>query len=549
MKKCRQNGKRIFIFTIITVITGSVFLTSGRFVNETNTPKYYFVVISLLVMAAFIAISQNHLNFCTIRSKTIYWGIIVICFLQACYGLSQFLGWFPSNHSRYTVAGSFDNPVGFAAVLAIGFPIGLFLLATTKNIEKYLASATLAVIVIAVFFSGSRAGMLAIIISLVSFVLFNPNIMDRLRQYGFYKSLIVLTIICFIPLASILYLQKKDSANGRLLIWKVSTEMIKDKPLFGHGYGAFQAKYMDYQAGYFKINPNSTYSQLADNVKHPFNEFIKVTVEFGMVGLVVVLASILFVLWKIVKSGNENQKLALNGLISFLVFACFSYPLQYISVWILLALYFSVLLQKKETEIKNTPVSIITRSVIVLSCTFFIAYTFMQICAEMKWKTIAMNSLNGNTEEMLPEYDKLYSTLLKQNPFFLYNYGAELNVAGKFDKSAGILTECKKRFNDYDLQLLLADNYHKKGEPEKAIQTYQHASNMIPCRFLPLYQIFEIYKDCGQMDMAAKYAHEIMNKKVKIPSLTVNSIKEEAEEYLKETKSMFGNRNDIQMTF
>ncbi len=49
--------------------------------------------------------------------------------------------------------------------------------------------------------------------------------------------------------------------------------------------------------------------------------------------------------------------------------------------------------------------------------------------------------------EMMPKYERLYFTSLKRNPLFLYNYGAELNVAGKFDRSVGILTECKKYFD------------------------------------------------------------------------------------------------------
>ena len=142
---------------------------------------------------------------------------------------------------------------------------------------------------------------------------------------------------------------------------------------------------------------------------------------------------------------------------------------------------------------------------------------------------------------MLPEYEKLYSTSLKQNLYFLYNYGAELNFAGRFDKSIDILTECQQRFNDYDLQMLLADNHHKKGETKKAIEIYRYASFMIPCRFLPIYQLFEIYRKEGQKDMAVKYANEIVSKKVKIPSSTVDFIKAEAEKYLKENEITFGN--------
>ena len=345
----------------------------------------------------------------------------------------------------------------------MGSPVSLFLHTEAKKIEKYLTTVILLVIAIGIFLSGSRTGMLAIIISSVVLLLFKTNIVSVFRQLRHNKFLTVLIMICFIASASVLYHQKKDSANGRLLIWMVSYEMIKEKPVLGYGYGAFQAKYMDYQAKYFHDSPNSEYSHLADNVKHPFNEFIKVAVEFGIVGLIVILSLFLFVLWKIIKSKNTNKGLSFSGLVSFLGFACFSYPLQYIAVWLMLAFYLALILPFKETKINNAPVSIIGRIVVAVICVFPLFHIYQQIRSEIKWKTIAENSLRGNTNDMLPKYKKLHSTSLKQNPFFLYNYGAELNFVGQYYKSIDVLTECKKRFIDYDLQMLLADNNHKEG--------------------------------------------------------------------------------------
>ena len=39
-----------------------------------------------------------------------------------------------------------------------------------------------------------------------------------------------------------IYYYKKDSADGRLLIWRVSIDMIADAPLVGHGIGTFENK-------------------------------------------------------------------------------------------------------------------------------------------------------------------------------------------------------------------------------------------------------------------------------------------------------------------
>lgn len=530
----------MFKFLVITIFTGSVFITSSKFVTEINTPQLFFVVASLLVSILIGAMSKKNIRLC--MCKEIFWGINIVSFIQAFYGLFQFMGWQSSNHTNFSITGSFDNPAGFAAVLSLGFPTALFLLKNGKIIEKYLASTILVLIAIAIILSGSRTGILAMVISTIVFWGFRNDVINKIHQLRYYKLLPVLILSITVIGFSILYHSKKDSANGRFLIWKVSSEMIKDKPLIGHGHGAFQAKYMDYQAEYFKNNSNSKFKHLADNVKHPFNEFIKVTVEFGLIGLMVVISLLFLIFWRIIKSENGNKTVVLSGLVSFLVFACFSYPLQYISVWILLALYLSILIPKKEFKIRNTSISILTRAVIIIACLFSLQYIYQQMRAEIKWKTIAVNSLHGNTEEMLPEYEILYSKYLTQNPYFLFNYGAELNVSGHYEKSIEILKECQKKFNDYDLQIILADNYNKIDKPEMAIQTYEYASCMIPCRFIPLYQIFKTYKQTGQQGKAIQYANKIISKEVKIPSITVTSIISEAKQFLKKHKSTFGNK-------
>lgn len=93
--------------------------------------------------------------------------------------------------------------------------------------------------------------------------------------------------------------------------------------------------------------------------------------------------------------------------------------------------------------------------------------------------------------------------------------------------------------------MLLANNYYKKGETNKAVQTYQHASNMIPCRFLPIYQLFQIYRKEDQREMAMMYALEIVNKQVKIPSSVVTSIISEARNYLNENEISYNIKDEI----
>ena len=47
---------------------------------------------------------------------------------------------------------------------------------------------------------------------------------------------------------------------------------------------------MDIQATYFMRHPFSEYGMLADNIKHPLNEWIAATIDFGLIGLFVIVS-------------------------------------------------------------------------------------------------------------------------------------------------------------------------------------------------------------------------------------------------------------------
>ena len=84
--------------------------------------------------------------------------------------------------------------------------------------------------------------------------------------------------------------------------------MIKDKPLTGFGYKGFQANYMSNQAQYFGKNPHSRFKQLADNVTQPFNEFIKIAVNYGILGLLLYVLLISIIFWKLLKSKHPQKE-------------------------------------------------------------------------------------------------------------------------------------------------------------------------------------------------------------------------------------------------
>lgn len=521
-----------FKIGIVLIFLGSVFLTSEKFVNTENTVKFYITVFGLFIGIITLLLRSVNIKIAVqeIASLSMMKGLYVVGVFQALYGVLQYIGKYQSNHSSFAVTGSFDNPAGFIAVLSLLFPIGVFWSLKSKNIEQRIVFFSLGLVFFSIIISGSRTGLLAILISTISIFTSEFELISKILYSRKNKLLVLLSIVILLLGIFALYKWKPDSADGRLLIWNVSTEMIKDNPLIGFGRKGFQTNYMAYQANYFEQNSGSKFVQLADNVTHPFNEFIKLTVNQGVIGLMLCVLLISLLFGKIFKLSYSNKNILLGVFVSFITLSFFSYPLQYAPIWLLLSYFILVLFAEK---LPNKKILLMVKISIIGFCLGGIIFFSFRMYYEMEWKETAVKSLQGKTNQMLPKYEKLYPHL-KNNSLYLYNYGAELNALKKYTKSIAILNKCQKGYNDYDLQMLLADNFYHIGDTTKAIKTYEYAKNMIPCRFLPLYRQFEIYKENENTIRAIEIAKEIVDKQVKIKSSTVNSIIIHAENYLNE---------------
>ncbi len=130
------------------------------------------------------------------------------------------------------------------------------LLAGIKTwVAGFFLTAVLLSILLVLPASQSRAAWLAVLAS-AGFLLafkYKDSFIDWSNKPVFKNNILVLLIagIMVSGLAG-MYFLKKDSANGRLFIWKVTLKMIGDYPLTGTGFGGFKARYTDYQAAWFK---------------------------------------------------------------------------------------------------------------------------------------------------------------------------------------------------------------------------------------------------------------------------------------------------------
>ena len=214
------------------------------------------------------------------------WGIG-----EAGLALLQHVRWVESNHPLFEVTGTFGNPAPLGGLLALGIVTvtGVLLSFGRQNRKWIVGLSTIALVGLsyALWLTQSRAAWLAVVAGLL-FLGWRQRWWQKIPSLK--KSFVIVICLLLGIIGSVaLYQMKKDSADGRLLIARNTLAMIAERPLMGWGTGGWDARYMHCQADYFTRHPDSPYAMLADDVGYPYNEFLYVAAEQGLVGLLLVL--------------------------------------------------------------------------------------------------------------------------------------------------------------------------------------------------------------------------------------------------------------------
>ena len=397
--------------------------------------------------------------------------------------------------------GVYDNPAGFAFSLTLFLPFILYLWKYCKNrIIAFLYALIIIIIIVAVLLSASRTAIIA-----VSFIIISLFFVKHKKS--------VCGVLCILSLSLLLFV-KGDSTNGRFFILKNSLGMLNDNLLWGHGFGGFKSQYMTYQAKAFEGSFNEKYAMLADDISHPLNEFLLYLIEHGWIFFFIGLAILSVYLLKAKR--NSPHYLCL---MSILIFSMFSYPFRYPLILLMFAYSLSSL------KMKAITIKFLHKAhVIVFAlCGMFLYYIINDITNNLKWAKQYNRVKLGQLDKAKSGYKDL-SVRMANNVNFLFNYASVLYRVGQYDKSLFYAKKCLKWRNNYDVQLLLADNYYKLNNNEAAINHYETASFMCPNRFSPIYGIFLVYYNANNTTQAENYGNLILTKPIKVHSKELHRI-------------------------
>jgi O-antigen polymerase len=470
--------------------------------------------------------------------------IILSGLFQVTYALLQFFGIIPDLLSD-KLGGTYGNSGDLANFLAIIYilSLGLFFY-EKKKLLRYLLLVSIIANLFYIVVSFSRTSWIAcLVVSLI--IIYYSKFSDiNFRKISLRKKYLLAFIFLFIIIVGILgsfelYRMKSSSADGRIFIWKNCLHLIKEKKLFGHGYESFMSEIRHSQLYYFKNNPNDIKrGLLADDIFFAYNDYLKITVEYGIIGLVLLLF-IIFRAFSFKNLSESETRLSLLtiirvSLLTILISMLFSYPLHNHTIVICFFVFLASVSvfdknQIMKIKIKDQYVLAVFLATFVFSV-FLLVYASNSFSNGLKWNK-AFADYEKNTGNYLAKYDGLFHALIKDKSFIM-NYGYILFNSGNYERCIDIYEKYGYLCLSSDMYLTFGASYEKTKNYEKAVENYKNASFLVPHLFMPKYRLFKLYCITNQTDKADSIAQQISTMKIKIFSDEVKDIKTEINKYL-----------------
>ena len=451
------------------------------------------------------------------RGRSILWaGVWVWGIFEAGFAWLQHGHWAESNHPYFEVTGTFGNPAPLGGLLSICLVVSVWLFFRWKQRGNRWSIWAVGLIIAgmsyALYLAQSRAAWVAVAAGLLWLWLYGRNRQQLSAGRGALAK--AMGVLLLLTACGSLYFLKKDSADGRLLVWRNTADMIMERPWAGWGSDGWDARYMHYQADYFTCHPDSAYTMLADNVGYPYNEFLYIAADYGLVWLLFTFA-LLHALYAY-RDETGHGLLCKALLTVFLVFSLFSYPLSVFPLQLLLA---ALLGSMKSRQLAGLRVCIWKFRVVAA-------------CLAIGMSAVALVSYTVyRTAKAGKEWQRLY-------PYFRYNAElmnryAQTCVDEPLKTRREILEDAIALAPTCELYMERGDLWRQQGNLAKAEACYRRAAAMIPHRLTPKFKLFELYRDMGDRGRALLMAVDIVNVPVKKEGTKVLRMKAEARRFFR----------------
>lgn len=417
--------------------------------------------------------------------------IIGVGIVEAVWGVLQMIGIVPSGHPRYAVTGSFYNPGPFGCFMGSIFPLAVWLYVSHKTkLVKCVAVIYIMLSVLLLPGGMSRTGWIAAIAG--SILVLIGKYKHRFENVGITRLSSIIVFGCVIVTLCCygVYLLKPDSADGRILMWKIATKAMTDAPLMGVGWDSVGGAYGEAQEAYFAGGEaTDREAMLAGSPVYVFNEFLQIGIAYGIPSAVLFLFSLTFSVWRYWRKGQYG----LSGLSLALIITCMaSYPLQFAIFKILIGV------------VVTGALFLIENKVIRLVGLLLWGGTWMLFC--IRARPVDSNSL--------------------------FNRAWDAHQIGRYETSNRLLHIVLSQTSNPMPLYLMSRNYQLLNLSDSAEYCLRRATYRAPNLCYPHYLLMKFYEAGNQSSLAKNEACLLLLMRPKIESDAIEQMRYSAARYL-----------------
>lgn len=492
-----------------------------------------FFIIAMISLCLFYSKKRNQ-NW-DLQSG-IVWILILYGGIETVYGLLQIYNFMASNHSFYKLTGTFFNPGPYSGYLAMIFPLCLNEYLQLKNkknctvvqrVGLCISGVTMLLIICVLPAGMSRSAWIAAIVSGLwvcgMHYLWGIKIREmwNLRRYRV-LGIVGVCMITFCILGIAMFNLKQNSANGRFFMWKIACMAVVHKPL-GYGTNGFAYAYGRAQEEYFAKGDYSLQEELvAGSPEYAFNEYLQIAIERGSI----VLLLILLIIGGCLRIGmRENRISACGGVISLLIFAFSSYPMQ-IPVFVV-----SFIFLLAACVLGHSWIRLCLFALLIGVMSFYVERN--NVYSECKeWESAQMLYNVGAYKEAKIEYKRLYPAL-KNMGAFLYEYGYTLYKLKEYSTSIAILQKAAYYSCDPMILNIIGKNYQQQEKYSMAEKYFIRSTHRLPGRIYPYYLLAKLYAENGATEKMQKMAGLVLTKEPKVQSVAIKEMRREMVKLIK----------------
>ncbi len=365
LRKSIRLPHRFLFFIAVPVV-----IILNNLVSGTSQPVPFFFRELFIVGGLFFFFALFQFKLRPYQIEWILLAIALSTLVHSTIGILQIVspdilaGWF-ATRSDDVPRGIFQQINVQVSFLATGIAISIYLLSRpiAKRFNPVISSLVILSIALSSFviiYSGSRVGLLSLVISLLLLLVF------RHRQLLHNKILILCAVIAITSgtmvgkdgmersFARTMDIAQGVSRDARVNMYRIAFELIAQKPILGHGIDNYLRVWNLQTGDYFARHPDA---ELPPYITHPHNELVYWLIEGGVVIVLGILAAIVAVVLGLIRCGPRRAAGYLAMLLPITLHAQVELPFYISSVHWFLWLFLVFVVMRHQIFSKTLSIS------------------------------------------------------------------------------------------------------------------------------------------------------------------------------------------------